>query len=215
MTLTPSELLAMMNAAIHETGRRQIMMTCVATMFDPRQRTLTVANAGHHFPLHVRAGQVKSLVAQGQPLGASAAFVCESVVVPFGLHDVLVWFTDGVRGSPRGRLHAARLRPLARARRGRSCRQRGGARPALGIRSPRRRRRVRSRVAPRAPLRPAAPPRVRRRRPRSRRGMGEPPLPRSRRHRVDVGRDGSAPRGGPFGAGDREHSWTRARPRRG
>ena len=94
--LTPSELLAMMNAAIHETGRRQIMMTCVATMFDPRQRTLTVANAGHHFPLHVRAGQVKSLVAQGQPLGASAASVYESVVVPFGLHDVLVWFTDGV-----------------------------------------------------------------------------------------------------------------------
>ena len=94
--LSPSDLLGMMNAAIHETGRRQIMMTCVASMFDPQQRTLTVANAGHHFPLYLKDGQLKSLVAQGQPLGASADSVYEPVVVPFAPNDVLVWFTDGV-----------------------------------------------------------------------------------------------------------------------
>jgi sigma-B regulation protein RsbU (phosphoserine phosphatase) len=94
--LTPSELLSMMNAAIYETGRRQIMMTCVASVFDPQRRTLTVANAGHHFPFHLRDGQLKSVMAQGQPLGASKDSTFDEVSVTFAPTDVLVWFTDGV-----------------------------------------------------------------------------------------------------------------------
>lgn len=94
--LSPSELLAMMNAAIYETGRRQIMMTCVASMFDPQRRTLTVANAGHHFPFQIRDALVKPLMAQGQPLGASKDATYEPTTVTFSPNDVLVWFTDGV-----------------------------------------------------------------------------------------------------------------------
>lgn len=94
--LTASELLAMMNAAIYETARRQIMMTCVASIFDPQKRTLTIANAGHPFPFQIHNGQVRPLASQGQPLGASKDSVYEPVTVSFAPNDVLVWFTDGV-----------------------------------------------------------------------------------------------------------------------
>lgn len=94
--LSPSDLLAMMNAAIYETARRQIMMTCVATLFDPQRRTLTVANAGHHFPFHIHGGLLKPVTARGQPLGATKDSAYEEATLPFASHDVLVWFTDGV-----------------------------------------------------------------------------------------------------------------------
>jgi serine phosphatase RsbU (regulator of sigma subunit) len=94
--LSPSELLGMMNAAIYETARRQIMMTCIATVFDPQRRTLTVANAGHHFPFHIRDGQLKPVMAQGQPLGAAKDSAYEAASVTFAPNDVVVWFTDGV-----------------------------------------------------------------------------------------------------------------------
>jgi hypothetical protein len=63
--LTPGDLLRMMNAAIHETARRQIMMTCTASMFDPATKTLSIANAGHHFPYQVRGNALRPLVAHG------------------------------------------------------------------------------------------------------------------------------------------------------
>ncbi|MBX3262152.1 MAG: SpoIIE family protein phosphatase [Labilithrix sp.] len=94
--LSPSDLLKMMNAAIHDTARRQIMMTCAAGLFDPRTRTLTVANAGHHFPYHVRAGQLRPIMVHGQPLGASSGSTYESTTVTFAGDDLFVWYTDGI-----------------------------------------------------------------------------------------------------------------------
>lgn len=94
--LTPSDLLKMMNSAIHETARSQIMMTCIATIFDPQQRTLTVANAGHHFPYHIKRNQLRLIMAHGQPLGASAGSTYEATTVECTPNDAFVWFTDGV-----------------------------------------------------------------------------------------------------------------------
>lgn len=94
--LAASDLLKMMNSAIHETARRQIMMTSVATIFDPRTKTLEVANAGHHFPYHVRNGELRPIMAHGQPLGASSSSTYESTTVPFASNDLFVWFTDGI-----------------------------------------------------------------------------------------------------------------------
>lgn len=94
--LSPSDLLKMMNSAIHETARRQIMMTCVAAVFDYPRRTLTVANAGHPFPWLVREGRLRPLMVHGQPLGASSGSTYESTSLPFASRDLVVWFTDGV-----------------------------------------------------------------------------------------------------------------------
>lgn len=94
--LSPSDLLKMMNSAIHETARRQIMMTCGAGLFDPKTRTLTVANAGHHFPYHVRDGQLRPIMVHGQPLGASSGSTYDSTSITYSPNDVFVWFTDGI-----------------------------------------------------------------------------------------------------------------------
>lgn len=94
--LSPSDLLQMMSSAIHETARRQIMMTCIVGVFDPATWTLTVANAGHHFPYHVREGVLRPIMVQGQPLGASATSTYESTTVSVSPNDVFVWFTDGI-----------------------------------------------------------------------------------------------------------------------
>ena len=72
------------------------MMTCIVGMFDPARGTLTVANAGHHFPYHIRDGVLRPIMVQGQPLGASAASTYESVTVSVASNDAFVWFTDGI-----------------------------------------------------------------------------------------------------------------------
>lgn len=94
--ITPSDLLRMMNTAIHETARRQIMMTCLAAIFDPNTQTVAVANAGHHFPYHIRDGQLRPVIVHGQPLGASHNSTYESTLMHLSPKDVLVWFTDGI-----------------------------------------------------------------------------------------------------------------------
>ncbi len=94
--LTAGTLLRLVNATIHQTGRRQLMMTCSAAGFDPTTRTLSVANAGHPFPLLVRNGVVQTIVAHGQPLGASDNAHYDQTVVELVSGDVLVWFTDGI-----------------------------------------------------------------------------------------------------------------------
>jgi len=93
---TPSELLAMMNVALHRTGRRQVMMTCVAAVIDTATRTLALANAGHPLPFLIRQGIIHPLTAEGAPLGDNPDSVYKSVNVQIDPGDVLVCFTDGV-----------------------------------------------------------------------------------------------------------------------
>lgn len=94
--VTPGALLAMMNAAIHEVARRQIMMTCAAAVIDRRGGTLTFANAGHPFPYLVRNGHVEPVLGHGQPLGAARDSVYEPTLTRIEPNDLLVWYTDGI-----------------------------------------------------------------------------------------------------------------------
>ncbi|GAC1554181.1 MAG: hypothetical protein NVS3B10_15620 [Polyangiales bacterium] len=94
--ITASELLRMMNTAIHGIGKRQVMMTCVAGIFEAGGRALSIASAGHPFTYHVRGGQLRAVVVNGQPLGAGPDASYESVTIPLAANDAVVWFTDGV-----------------------------------------------------------------------------------------------------------------------
>lgn len=94
--LGASELLGLMNATLFQTGKRQIMMTCLAAVFDPAARMLSLANAGHPFPLLVRQGIVHPLMAEGAPLGAAPDSQYAAIQVAVEPGDLLVSFTDGV-----------------------------------------------------------------------------------------------------------------------
>lgn len=94
--LDANELLAMMNNALYRTARRQVMMTCVATLFDPTTGTMTLANAGHPNPILIRQGVIHPLMAEGSPLGAAPDTNYKQVQVKLEPADVLVCFTDGI-----------------------------------------------------------------------------------------------------------------------
>ncbi len=95
-TLTPSRLLAMMNQTLYRMARRKIMMTSVAAVLDPAKRTLTVANAGHPFPILVRNSITHPIMAEGPQLGDSPRASYEDSTVELHSGDVMVCFTDGV-----------------------------------------------------------------------------------------------------------------------
>jgi phosphoserine phosphatase RsbU/P len=94
--LDAAQLLALMNAALFRTARRQIMMTCNVTIIDPVTGALTLANAGHPNPILIRQGIIHPLMAEGAPLGAAADTAYQQVQLAIEPGDVLVCFTDGI-----------------------------------------------------------------------------------------------------------------------
>jgi serine phosphatase RsbU (regulator of sigma subunit) len=98
--LTCDRLLEVMNRAIFESARRKFVMTCFASIVDPRNRTITYANAGHNFPYlyreHDGKGEFGSLMIRGNRLGdlMDSKYVSKTMELLPG--DVLVWYTDGI-----------------------------------------------------------------------------------------------------------------------
>ena len=88
--------LEMMNGAIFDTAKRQVMMTCIAAILDSKRSSVSFANAGHHFSYLVRGDIARPQVAQGPPLGAAPTAHYEEVTMTLQPGDRLVWFTDGL-----------------------------------------------------------------------------------------------------------------------
>jgi sigma-B regulation protein RsbU (phosphoserine phosphatase) len=72
-TLTVTYLLEILNRAIYESAKRKFVMTCFASVIDPKTRTITYANAGHNFPYLYREvngkGEFGILMTRGNRLG--------------------------------------------------------------------------------------------------------------------------------------------------
>ncbi|MCU0699073.1 MAG: SpoIIE family protein phosphatase [Myxococcaceae bacterium] len=94
--VSPQIVLHLMNHAVHQAGGQKVLMTAVAALIDPVAKTLTLANAGHVFPMLMRDGAPRPMVAHGPPLGSNASheFAVETIKLEPG--DALVWFTDGL-----------------------------------------------------------------------------------------------------------------------
>jgi sigma-B regulation protein RsbU (phosphoserine phosphatase) len=113
--ITPGALLEMMNCCIYEAGKQKLMMTCTASIFDPATRSLTIANAGHHFPYLVRRGALRQLISHGSPLGAASTSEYPAATVQLETGDAILWFTDGVtecENAEREQFTERRLRAL-------------------------------------------------------------------------------------------------------
>jgi serine phosphatase RsbU (regulator of sigma subunit) len=94
--LTPSALLVSMNRTLCSMTREQLSMTSIAALFDPVTNTMTVANAGHPFPILVRNSITHPIMAEGPPLGAGPDSAYEDSKVEIRRNDLLLYFTDGV-----------------------------------------------------------------------------------------------------------------------
>jgi sigma-B regulation protein RsbU (phosphoserine phosphatase) len=93
--VTPGALLGMMNQTLYRMARRSLMMTCVAAVVDPAARVLTVANAGHPFPILLRNRITHPILAEGPQLGDSPTAVFEDSQIEILSGDLMVCFTDG------------------------------------------------------------------------------------------------------------------------
>jgi serine phosphatase RsbU (regulator of sigma subunit) len=100
-SLTVTRLLELMNQAIYEAGQRRFVMTCFASIVDPKARTITYANAAHNFPYLFRASgdrhsEFGSLMIRGNRLGDDPKSRYEPKTTELMPGDVIVWYTDGI-----------------------------------------------------------------------------------------------------------------------
>ena len=95
---TPSGLLAGMNNAIQATARQTLLMTCLIASIDLSAGTITIANAGHNFPIMLRAGAEAELLetVAGFPLGFERDVQYPETCTPFHPGDALFLYTDGI-----------------------------------------------------------------------------------------------------------------------
>lgn len=99
--LTVTRLLEVLNRAIFESAKRKFVMTCFASIIDPKQHTITYANAGHNFPYLFRGGAPEGsdfqvLMSRGNRLGDIEESTYTEKVNPLQPGDVIVWYTDGI-----------------------------------------------------------------------------------------------------------------------
>lgn len=102
--MTPGKALSIMNHAIHQTSKGQIMMTFFMASIDLYESTFTYACASHDPPYMLRrSGEKitkKDLIplndVNGPRLGDQVGFEYQDITVPFGPGDQVFLYTDGI-----------------------------------------------------------------------------------------------------------------------
>lgn len=90
-------LTAMNNALIGDLRALKSFVTVLCVDWDPKERTLTYANAGHHLPLVCRNGKVLELPkAKGVMLGALPNQTYEEQTIQLDVNDFILLYTDGI-----------------------------------------------------------------------------------------------------------------------
>lgn len=84
-----------LNEFVSALGQQKLFMTWCGLIVDHAQRTVSVLNAGHNFPILVRHGEARSMVVPGDPLGAFGETRAKQGRVQLEAGDKLVLFTDG------------------------------------------------------------------------------------------------------------------------
>ncbi|MFI5910118.1 SpoIIE family protein phosphatase [Dactylosporangium sp. NPDC051541] len=95
LDLPPADVLEYLDGVVRDLGEDQIV-TCVYAVYDPGERSLTYANAGHLPPLLLLPGTApRPLTSSGPPLGTGPLTLAEErVELPVGA--LLTLYTDGL-----------------------------------------------------------------------------------------------------------------------
>ncbi len=103
--LSCSLLLEELNKTLYGMARREFLMSFFATIIDPEEHSLSFSNAGHNFPLLLRAqprpGEraLQPLVARGNRLGDLLGSRFQEHKIFYAPGDLLLWYTDGLTES--------------------------------------------------------------------------------------------------------------------
>lgn len=90
------EVMQKINTLIHENTSTEMFITLFVATYDPATREFCYVNAGHDYPILVRAGgQTQALSEGGLILGLGPAVRYRQAVVRFEPGDLLLLYTDG------------------------------------------------------------------------------------------------------------------------
>jgi len=111
----PREMLARVNAQLLQHRIDNRFVAAAFAVYDPRERSLLLANGGFPRPLLVRDETVVALEAEGTPLGMLPGIGYDQVRVELRAGDVIVLCSDGIcESSDAGREEFGRRRLQAR-----------------------------------------------------------------------------------------------------
>jgi serine phosphatase RsbU (regulator of sigma subunit)/uncharacterized protein YigA (DUF484 family) len=107
-TLSPAELLSRINRKFCQIFKHDDYITLCYGLIDLKTRRVTLARAGHPYPLLCRSasGEVRDLKTSGPPLGLDAEAHYEEMEIELGPGDSIFFYTDGLtealarRGQP-------------------------------------------------------------------------------------------------------------------
>lgn len=90
------ELVDYLDRLVYSLGKQRMLMTFCAVVIEPTKRSAAVINAGHAFPIILREGNAKSLMAKGNPLGTLGADSMRVGHITLHAGDQIVLTTDGI-----------------------------------------------------------------------------------------------------------------------
>jgi phosphoserine phosphatase RsbU/P len=94
--LSPSEIMKKLNTLLLERRIEAHFVTLTYSVWEPKTRTLRIANAGMPLPIQVRGRRIHSIHAEGVPLGLLDHAEHQETVVTLEKGDLLAMFSDGL-----------------------------------------------------------------------------------------------------------------------
>jgi phosphoserine phosphatase RsbU/P len=96
LKLSPPDMMKQLNVMFLERKIEGHFITLTYAIWEPRTKSLTLANAGMPLPILVRKGQCRAIRAEGVPLGLLEHTEYQPVTVNLESGDLLAFFSDGI-----------------------------------------------------------------------------------------------------------------------
>lgn len=92
----PYEILVSMNTILYSILKRKKMMSCCLALLDQKAGTITMANAGHNFPILLKEGSPKFFELRGFPLGSVRNWRASTQTYDLPGREIILFYTDGL-----------------------------------------------------------------------------------------------------------------------
>jgi sigma-B regulation protein RsbU (phosphoserine phosphatase) len=93
---SPGMILTSLNRILHERGLEEYYCTLCYAVFDLKKHSVTFANSGLPFPLHVSGDAWHLVELPGVPLGSFGASTYDETTCSLKMGDILIFCSDGI-----------------------------------------------------------------------------------------------------------------------
>ena len=93
---SPAAVLMSLDRILHERGLEEYYCTLCYAVFDLKQRTVTLANSGLPYPVHVSGKHAGQIELPGVPLGSFGMSTYDEISVDLKPGDIIAFCSDGI-----------------------------------------------------------------------------------------------------------------------